>query len=148
VSKGFSINGWVFLLGLLSLFAGFYYLGGIRGRNEVRSLSPELQAAQQELKQAQVQYQFMSALKDSVIVQMKFVVDNSLAQVEQYKGICEEAVKREAAAREELGRFNSITSPRWWTNPRYLEPWDGVDHMGPCLDTIIGDDCATFLPLR
>jgi hypothetical protein len=102
MNKGFSINGWVFLLASLSLFAGFYLLGGIRGRNEVRSLSPELQAAQHDLKQAQLQYQFMSALKDSVIVQMKFMVDNSLAQVEQYKGICKEAMDREAAVRLEL----------------------------------------------
>jgi hypothetical protein len=138
VSKGFSINGWVFLLASLSLFAGFYILGGIKGRNEVRSLSPELQAAQYELKQAQVQYQFMSALKDSVITQMKFVVDNSLAQVEQYKGICEEATKREAAVRLEL---RVVRDSAKLSAPTYIYEWHGGDvQLLP--DTLIQVDCS------
>lgn len=98
MSKGFSINGWVFLLALLSLFAGFYILGGIKGRNEVRSLDLELQMTQGDL----CRHQGILEEQDAVIIQLNSALDLSITQSEQCEDRYREALKRETALRNEL----------------------------------------------
>lgn len=115
--RGFSINGWFFLLALLSLFAGFYYLGGIKSRREAQLMTLEAQVAQEAI----IQYQVVLGEKNLVIRQLDSALSEVRDQALEYSWLYRESVKGEAMLRKEFEAYKkSQDSIKYW---RSLVPW-------------------------
>jgi len=115
--KSFSINGFVFLLVLFSLFAGFYYLGGIKSRREAYLMTLEVQMAQGVINQ----YQVVLEDKNLVIRQLDSALSEVRDQALEYSWLYRESVKGEAMLRKEFEAYKkSQDSIKAW---RSLVPW-------------------------
>lgn len=115
--KGFSINGYFFLLVVFSLFAGLYYLGGIRSRAEAFRMTMEAQVAQDAI----IQYQVALEDKNLVIRQLDSALTETRAQVIEYSWLYRESVKGEAMLRKEFEEYKkSQDSIKAW---RSVVPW-------------------------
>jgi len=115
--KSFSINGFVFLLVLFSLFAGFYYLGGIKSRREAYLMTLEVQMAQGAINQ----YQVVLEDKNLVIRQLDSALSEVRDQALEYSWLYRESVKGEAMLRKEFEAYKkSQDSIKAW---RSLVPW-------------------------
>jgi hypothetical protein len=115
--KSFSINGFVFLLALASLFAGFYYLGGIKSRREAQLMTIEALTAQEAI----IQYQVALEDKNLVIRQLDSALTETRAQVIEYSWLYRESVKGEAMLRKEFEAYKkSQDSIKAWRNS---VPW-------------------------
>jgi hypothetical protein len=117
MTRGFSINGWVFLLALLSLFAGFYYLGGIRSRREAYLMTLKAQVAQEAI----IQYQVVLGEKNLVIRQLDSALSEVRDEALEYSWLYRESVKGEAMLRKEFEAYKkSQDSIKYW---RSVVPW-------------------------
>jgi hypothetical protein len=117
MTRGFSINGWVFLLALLSLFAGFYYLGGIRSRREAYLMTLKAQVAQEAI----IQYQVVLGEKNLVIRQLDSALSEVRDEALEYSWLYRESVKGEAMLRKEFEAYKkSQDSIKYW---RGVVPW-------------------------
>jgi len=115
--RGFSINGWFFLLALLGLFAGFYYLGGIKSRSEAFRMTMEAQVAQDAI----IQYQVVLGEKNLVIRQLDSALSEIRDQALEYSWLYRESVKGEAMLRKEFEEYKkSQDSIKAWRNS---VPW-------------------------
>ncbi len=115
--KSFSINGFVFLLVLFSLFAGFYYLGGIKSRREAYLMTLEVQMAQGVINQ----YQVVLEDKNLVIRQLDSALSEVRDQALEYSWLYRESVKGEAMLRKEFEAYKkSQDSIKYW---RSVVPW-------------------------
>jgi len=115
--KSFSINGFVFLLVLFSLFAGFYYLGGIKSRREAYLMTLEVQMAQGAINQ----YQVVLEDKNLVIRQLDSALSEVRDQALEYSWLYRESVKGEAMLRKEFEAYKkSQDSIKYW---RSVVPW-------------------------
>ena len=115
--RGFSINGWFFLLALLSLFAGFYYLGGTKSRREAYLMTLEAQVAQEAI----IQYQVALEDKNLVIRQLDSALSEVRDQALEYSWLYRESVKGEAMLRGEFEEYKkSQDSIKAW---RSVVPW-------------------------
>jgi len=115
--KSFSINGFVFLLVLFSLFAGFYYLGGIKSRREAYLMTLEVQMAQGAINQ----YQVVLEDKNLVIRQLDSALSEIRDQALEYSWLYRESVKGEAMLRKEFEAYKkSQDSIKDW---RSVVPW-------------------------
>lgn len=115
--KSFSINGFVFLLVLFSLFAGFYYLGGIKSRREAYLMTLEVQMAQGAINQ----YQVVLEDKNLVIRQLDSALSEVRDQALEYSWLYRESVKGEAMLRKEFEEYKkSQDSIKYW---RSVVPW-------------------------
>jgi hypothetical protein len=115
--RGFSINGFVFLFALLSLFAGFYYAGGIRSRAEAFRMTMEAQVAQEAI----IQYQVALEDKNLVIRQLDSALSEVRDQALEYSWLYRESVKGEAMLRKEFEEYKkSQDSIKAWRNS---VPW-------------------------
>lgn len=117
MSKGFSINGYVFLLVLLSLFAALFYAGGIKSRREYKVLTLEAQFAQEAL----IHYLLVLDQKDMVITQQDSMINALRQDNMEYRWMYLESVKGEAMLRKEFEAYKkSQDSIKAWHN---LVPW-------------------------
>jgi len=115
--KSFSINGFVFLLVLFSLFAGFYYLGGIKSRREAQLMTIEALTAQGVINQ----YQVVLEDKNLVIRQLDSALSEVRDQALEYSWLYRESVKGEAMLRKEFEAYKkSQDSIKYW---RSVVPW-------------------------
>jgi len=115
--KSFSINGFVFLLALASLFAGFYYLGGIKSRREAQLMTIEALTAQEAI----IQYQVALEDKNLVIRQLDSALSEVRDQALEYSWLYRESVKGEAMLRKEFEAYKkSQDSIKYW---RSVVPW-------------------------
>ena len=115
--RGFSINGWFFLLALLGLFAGFYYLGGIKSRREAQLVTLEALMAQEAI----IQYQVVLGEKNLVIRQLDSALSEVRDQALEYSWLYRESVKGEAMLRKEFEEYKkSQDSIKYW---RSVVPW-------------------------
>ena len=115
--KGFSINGYFFLLVVFSLFAGFYYLGGIKSRREAQLMTIEALTAQEAI----IQYQVVLGEKNLVIRQLDSALSEVRDQALEYSWLYRESVKGEAMLRGEFEAYKkSQDSIKAW---RSLVPW-------------------------
>lgn len=114
--KGFTINGWVFLLALLSLFAGFYYLGGIKSRLERDALALEAQFAQEAL----IHYLLILDQKDLIIAQLDSTLSDSRGAAMEYSWLYQKAVRGEVAIKLKFDAYRDSviasqpTQYLWW----------------------------------
>lgn len=117
MTRGFTINGWLFLLALLSLFAGFYYLGGIRSRREAYLMTLKAQVAQEAI----IQYQVVLGEKNLVIRQLDSALSEVRDEALEYSWLYRESVKGEALLRKEFEAYKkSQDSIKYW---RSVVPW-------------------------
>jgi len=115
--KGFSINGYFFLLVVFSLFAGFYYLGGIKSRREAQLMTLEALMAQEAI----IQYQVVLGEKNLVIRQLDSALSEVRDQALEYSWLYRESVKGEAMLRKEFEAYKkSQDSIKYW---RSVVPW-------------------------
>ena len=115
--KSFSINGFVFLLVLFSLFAGFYYLGGIKNRRKAYLITLEVQIAQEAI----IQYQIVLKKKNLIIRQLDSALSEVRDQALEYSWLYRESVKGEAMLRKEFEAYKkSQDSIKYW---RSVVPW-------------------------
>ena len=115
--KGFSINGYFFLLALFSLFAGFYYLGGIKSRREAQLMTLEALMAQEAI----IQYQVVLGEKNLVIRQLDSALSEVRGQALEYSWLYRESVKGEVMLRKEFEAYKkSQDSIKYWHS---VVPW-------------------------
>ena len=138
MTKGCSISGWVFLLALLSLFAGFYYLGGIKSRQENKVLTLEALFAQE----AFIHYLLVIEQQNMVIAQQDSMISASRREVMEYSWLYQKAVKGELAVKRKFEAYkDSIaavgpTQQLWWFTDDGRLHWKNIDPVIIELDSI------------
>ena len=127
--KGCSVSGWIVLLVLLSLFAGFYYLGGIKSRQERDVLTREAQFAQE----AYIHYCLILEQQNMIIAQQDSMISASRQEVMEYSWLYQKAVRGELATRRKFDAYkDSIAAARptqqlWWFTDDGRLPWKNID---------------------
>ena len=114
--KGCSVSGWIVLLVLLSLFAGFYYLGGIKSRLERDVLTREALFAQE----AFIHYCLVLEQQKMIIDQQDSMISASRQEVMEYSWLYQKAVRGELATRRKFDAYKDSviaaqpTRHMWW----------------------------------
>ncbi len=127
--KGCSVSGWFAFLVLFGLFAGFYYLGGMKSRLERDALTLEAQFAQE----AYIHYCLVIEQQNMVIAQQDSMISASRREVMEYSWLYQKAVRGEAATKRKFEAYkDSIaavgpTQQLWWYTDDGRLPWNNID---------------------
>lgn len=92
---------------LLSLFAGFYYVGGTKSRSEAHSLALELQVTQESV----LQYCVILDQQNLVISHLDSALISSRIEISDYRELYQGAIKREAKLTTELKNLRESMLP-------------------------------------